>query len=500
MELQASDIHELHRPSRCGLRVQLAKGPVVPSTPDAFIQLLKELGLRHEERHLQSLGDFLDLSGDKEPMDFAQRRDQTLLALRRGDAVLYQPVFFGWRRDGAEEDFITGIPDLLIREGDGYVIRDCKLAHHASEEHHPEILRQVELYGWLYERAVGKPPVRLEVLLGDGSVAELAYDGGVRAMAALDEVKQAATMTSAAYEPVGVSKCGGCVFHDHCWSRAEQARDVALVPQVDQSLARYLHAQQVGTYDQLAAAYQPEALAEVKRPVGRQIKRVGAKAALSILRHAQAFSTGAVEQIDAFPLALDARYVVFDLEGLPRQLDDLDRTYLWGMQLFGVEQGEYQPALAPLGLDGDLRGWERFLEIAKGFFDVYGDLPFVHWAAYERTMVKLYLGRYGDRDGVGQRVLENLVDILRVAQATVVLPKPSYSLKVVEELAGYKRSMDEYGGSWSIAQYIKAVESEDTEAYQDAIGEILRYNREDLEATWAVFRWLATNYSGVPSR
>lgn len=41
-----------------------------------------------------------------------------------------------------------------------------------------------------------------------------------------------------------------------------------------------------------------------------------------------------------------------------------------------------------------------------------------------------------------------------------------------------------------MARYLDAVESED-EAERDAImKEILDYNREDLEATWAVFLWL----------
>jgi len=50
--------------------------------------------------------------------------------------------------------------------------------------------------------------------------------------------------------------------------------------------------------------------------------------------------------------------------------------------------------------------------------------------------------------------------------------------------------MDEYGGNWSIVQYIRAVETEDPELQERIMSEILTYNEEDLQATWVVFQWL----------
>lgn len=42
-------------------------------------------------------------------------------------------------------------------------------------------------------------------------------------------------------------------------------------------------------------------------------------------------------------------YVMFDLEGLPHYLDDLEKVYLWGMQAFGKSPGGLH------GRDGGLR-------------------------------------------------------------------------------------------------------------------------------------------------
>ena len=68
--------------------------------------------------------------------------------------------------------------------------------------------------------------------------------------------------------------------------------------------------------------------------------------------------------------------------------------------------------------------------------------------------------------------------------------KLHYSLKVVERRADYRRTLDEYGGDWSIARYIEAVETDDESAREAIMQEILDYNREDLEATWEVMEWL----------
>ncbi len=72
----------------------------------------------------------------------------------------------------------------------------------------------------------------------------------------------------------------------------------------------------------------------------------------------------------------------------------------------------------------------------------------------------------------------------------IALPLPSYSLKVVEEYVGFERTQDEYGGSWAMAQFILATETEDEGERNARMSEILRYNEEDLAATSAVFEWL----------
>ena len=60
--------------------------------------------------------------------------------------------------------------------------------------------------------------------------------------------------------------------------------------------------------------------------------------------------------------------------------DELDKVYLWGLQVFGDRPGPHMAAFLGFGADGDQEGWETFLATAERIFNEYGDLPFVHWS------------------------------------------------------------------------------------------------------------------------
>ena len=101
-------------------------------------------------------------------------------------------------------------------------------------------------------------------------------------------------------------------------------------------------------------------------------------------------------------------YVMFDLEGMPPHLDELEKIYLWGMKVYGKQPSRFMGVTAGFGVDGDREGWEGFLTAAKKVFDEYGDVPFVHWHHYERVHIEQYVDRFGDRDGIAARALAKL--------------------------------------------------------------------------------------------
>lgn len=485
MRVTPSHFYNLHRPTKCELRLYLDESGVERAPPSPYEEVLRKLGRRHEREHLESLGTFEDLSAGTP----ADREERTKIAIDGATTVIYQPYFRSSHNISGQQCEVIGVPDFLIREKVGYVVRDAKMSRRITEKDHPEILRQLELYGWLLEQATGQPPIRLEVFSGTSEIVPVDYDGGVMALAELARIVGLKAAADAPPNAVGWSKCGNCGYRDECWTKAEKNRDVALVYGVDQGLALELREHNVASYDDIVKQHDETSLAKVERAWGKGRQRVG-KRAETIMPMARALASNTESVLQTPDIPASTNYVMFDLEGLPPHLNELQKIYLWGTQVFGERSSEFLAAVSGFGGDGDRDGWDAFLSNASHIFSEYGDIPFVHWHHYESTNLKMYVNRFGDPDGVAQRVKDNLSDLLPITQRSIALPISSYSLKVVEKYVGYVRSLEEYGGDWAMAQYIEATETDDDEVRTKVMDTILDYNREDLEATWAVLKWL----------
>jgi predicted RecB family nuclease len=233
IRLTASDFYTYFRPSACRNRIYLKQIGKEEAPPSPYEEVLIRLGERHEASHLASFPECVDLrEGGLE-----EREQKTKEAVEKGFFVIYQAVLRSSHEFRGKKYEILGEPDFLIRQQGGYVIRDSKISRRITEKDHPEILRQLEIYGRLYDQMYSKPPATLQVHSGTGEVVELPYDGGAGALQLLEDIAGLKTAESEIYSPVGWSKCGGCSFHGHCWPRAEANRDVALVAGVDQNLA-----------------------------------------------------------------------------------------------------------------------------------------------------------------------------------------------------------------------------------------------------------------------
>src|SRR5207249_8512854 len=140
------------------------------------------------------------------------RPGQTVDALKTFTGVIYQGALRTTETLAGVKCEIVGSPDFCISSERGHIIRDSKISRRINDDDHPEILRQLELYGWLYERICGRPPIRLEVHSGTGEIIPIGYDGGRHVLDLLPRILHLKLAPSEPYEPVGWSKCDGCGF------------------------------------------------------------------------------------------------------------------------------------------------------------------------------------------------------------------------------------------------------------------------------------------------
>lgn len=482
--LTASDFYTYYRPSNCDLRVWLRTQDVPESEPSPYETTIRRLGEWHEKNHLSQFGSHLDLSNGSREHRLANTRS----AIEAREPVIYQPALESEWVDQGNTWVVRGDPDFLLLKNDAFVIRDSKVSRRITESAHPEILRQLAFYGWLFKSVFAIEP-RLEVHSGTGQVVSIEAPNVERMLHDLREIARLKVTSERFYSPVGWSKCGRCVFNHECWPKAVHANDVALVAGVDRNLAAELRGSGVSSVSDLISHFTVDSLTDFKYPWGSRVRRVG-KGAEAILRMGQALVAGEEIVFGKPQIPWYADYVMFDLEGIPAQLDQLEKIYLWGFQVLGENSEEYRGTVAESGHDGDRKGWFTFLESAEGVFARLGDIPFVHWHHYERTRLEMYINRFGDHNRVAQRIRRNLLDLLPIAKTTVALPLPSYSLKVVEAYVGFHRSLPEADGDWAMATYIEATETEDETRRGDLFEKVRLYNQEDLAATWTVFNWL----------
>ena len=492
--LRATDAltHLGHTP--CDRRVWIkANDAAEPKEPGDLQVALAGLGMEHEVRHAEeAFPDRLDL-GDVEPLEEQVRK--TVEAIEAGERVIYQGGLRALADFGHGEVEVVGLPDFIIPVEGGHVIQDAKLARSVDEKGKPGIVRQLQIYGWLFEQVTGSPPVGLEVFSGKGEVVPVPIDHGA-AKTELMEIDRLATLDAQPFEVVGWSKCQNCDFTEHCWPPAVDQDEPGTIPDVDVGLGKALHELGVTSYPEIPERFDENSLAELDRPWGKgKTQRVGPKRSALVLRNVEAHLRDEPIIFARPEIPEHENYVMFDLEGLPPDLDGPDTVYLWGMQAYPADGSPPEDPIFPLagfGEEGDEQGWFDFLAGASGLMERCGeDVPFVHWASYERTKIKNYIEKFGDPDGVAARILEvNLLDLLPVTTKSVALPLPSYSLKQIEKYLGYERKLAGYKGDKSIARYMEAVDSNDESHRAEIIAELCQYNGEDLEATWVVLEWL----------
>jgi len=174
----ATDVFDYHRPSRCRLRVYLRAHGVEEAGPGPFEETLRRLGKKHEARHLRALAASTDVADLSAIEDRRERERETLRLLAEDTPAISQGRLRAVVDLDGEQCEIVGEPDFLIRTAAGHRIRDSKLARTIDDRRHPEIRLQLDLWGFLYERRLGRSPAALEVQAGSGELVPVAYDGG----------------------------------------------------------------------------------------------------------------------------------------------------------------------------------------------------------------------------------------------------------------------------------------------------------------------------------
>ncbi len=477
------------------LDLQAVDRPASAATPDDALQLILDRGIAHERRYLDGLlvagRTVVQIEGGYAADGRREAERRTLEAMHSGAEVIYQATFFD-RLWGGQADFLLRVERPSALGAWSYEVADTKMARSLQV---PALL-QMATYAERLAVLQGAEAEHVYVITGDGELRSWRLvDVASYARRARARLR-AAVQSGPATEAVPVAHCSQCRWQPDCVRSWQDADDLSLVALMRADHRVALRRAGIGTVAALAAA-DPDLL-----PVGSGAShRLVEQARLQIAER----RTGAPQYELLPPIAdlglcrlpePDAGDVYLDFEGDPYAADGAGREYLAGIgdrdggfQALWAHSGDEERALTADLVDQLLQRWREFPGM-----HVY------HYAPYETSAIKRLTGRYAVREAELDQLLrgERFVDLYAVVRQGLRISKPSYSIKYLEAfywgaVRGADRAGADPGGGGEVAGAMDSVV-----AYErwlaDRDPEILRriedYNREDVESTAVLHRWL----------
>lgn len=442
-----------------------------------FVELLWERGSKFERQTMLKLDrPFLDLSAY--PPE--QKERETLAAMQRGEPLIYS----GRIRHGD----LVGQPDLLRREGGGYVAGDIKSG--AGEEdgdaddgklkRHYAV--QLALYTDILDK-IGQSTGR-RAFVWDIHGNEVPYDfdlpQGPKTPETLwqfyEKTLKAARLVLAGQTktlPAAAAVCKLCHWYTTCREAIRASDDLTQIPELGRS-KRDTMIDHVSTVADLAAA---DLLGFVrgKKTVFPKIgpgmlRKFQERARLLKAQGAQPYLTQPVR------LPVTERELHFDIEADPLR----DHIYLHGVV---VRDGGAHTRFVTFVAEQPTPDSERqaFAD-AIGFFRQSADATVYVYSPYERTTYRKLQRRHPDVVSADEIEAlfdeEKTVDLYRIVKSSTEWPTWDHSIKTLAKFLGFSWRDTHPSGAASIEWYDRFVETGDRALLQ----RILDYNEDDCRA------------------
>ena len=494
-----------------------------PVRADPVLDRIAQRGLEHEARFLKELtaegvtvAEITSEETDSHSERVARQRDATLDAMRAGADVIYQAVLFDGRRLGYA-DFLRRVERPSDLGAWGYEVWDTKLARHAKASAVLQLCMYSELLGTLQ----GQAPEKMHLALGGVQRETASFrvaDYGAYYRSVARDFEELLDAEGASFpiptSPEPAEHCGVCRWNLECraWWRKED--DLALVANLPTRQRRALHLIEVTTRTALAEPEPP--LPERIDGIGREaMVRIQAQANIQVRgeRRGEVISERITPARDREG-ALEPNHgllmlpgpspgdLFFDIEGDPffgsDEVDGIE--YLHGI----IEPGRLDAAGEPTfhafwAIDsgtvttaGERRAFEAVIDLIMDRLAADPTLHVYHYAPYEPTAMKRLAGRYGTREEEVDQLLRGdvFVDLYRTVRQGIRASVESYSIKRLEPLYDFERSIDLRDAGTSIVEFETWLELGEGDQRSDLLSEIEGYNRDDCVSTLRLRNWL----------
>ncbi len=468
-----------------------------PFFADPGLDLLKRLGLAHEQSYLRDLTDVrgLDLARIPDDISWNEAAAQTTAAIKSGVAAIYQPAFLTGQWYG-RADFLIRVDKPSALGFWSYEVVETKLARSTKAR----AIIQLCFYSDLLSMIQGLVPDYMHVVLGGGAQPEkffvqryLAYFRKVR------REFESADRAKAETYPEPVELCRICDWATVCERRWRDDDHLSLVAGITRDQRKTLVENRITT------------LAELGRlvlPADPKIEGIGDQALNRIHEQARLQVEGRNQGRPIYELLTPAEAekglcslpppstgdMFLDFEGDAFAFDQ-GLEYLFGVVTLSDEP-EAKPRYTPVwALDraAEKKVFEDFIGTVLERLRRHPDMHIYHYGAYEETAIKRMAGQHATCVEEVDQLLrgEVLVDLYRAVQQGLRASVESYSIKKLEPLYEFTREVQLLDADRALHtfQAVLALGPRDED-----LGEICKaiegYNRDDCLSTLRLRDWL----------
>jgi len=468
-----------------------------PFFKDPTIDLLRTLGLEHEQRYLRELGakggaSMAEINVHGRWEDAVA---ETVRALHEGVGAVYQATFLEapW---GGRSDFLVRVNTPSALGSWSYEVVETKLARSTKAT----AVVQLCFYSDLLSRIQGTEPQWMHVVLGGTAAAErfqvqryIAYFRKVR-----NEFEKAWKSKTNTY-PEPTEHCEVCSWFPQCDTRRRNDDHTSLVAGISRNQRKALAERDVSTV---------VGLAELALPPTPKIERIGNAALLRIREQARLQVQGReegrliYELIDgvedcnglaALP-SPSSGDMFLDLESNPYVLDQ-GLEYLFGIVTLPAKSGDeptYETLWSFTRME-EKNAFETFIAMVMDRWRRNPEMHIYHYAPYEPTAIKRLVGRHGTRVDEADELLRAgvFVDLYRAVRQGIRASVESYSIKRLEPLYGFTRKVPLRDANFALQSYEAAMAlGNDLGEIDDLLKTIEGYNRDDCVSTLRLRDWL----------
>jgi uncharacterized protein len=466
-----------------------------PAFHDPGAELLRELGIRHEQSFLGHLAQTKEVVRIPTDILWADAVGRTVEALHRGVDAVYQATFqVGvW---GGRSDFLVRVDKPSALGPFSYEIVETKLARAAKAR----AILQLCFYSELLSKIQGVQPEWMHVVLG--GTTELEKFATQHYSAYFRKVKrdfEEASRVSDTTYPEPVELCDVCSWLPVCDQRRRSDDHLSLVAGITQMQRKRLSAREINTVAQLGSLSLPlvpkidgigtEALRRVRDQACIQVKGRNERRLLYELLEPVEDGKG----LTTLPLPSSGD-IFLDFEAVPYAFET-GLEYLIGAVTL-PDQGGAEPIYKSLWSfepKAEKEAFEQFIAFVMERRRLYADLHIYHYAPYEQTAIKRLTGRHGTCvDAVDQLLRAGVfVDLYRVVRQGLRASVESYSIKKLEPLYGFARRMPIRDANTAL-QAFEALLTLDSgqEATKEVLETIEGYNRDDCLSAMRLRSWL----------